>query len=98
MSDGRTHYADDETIAYIAKLEDELAEWKFRALTVESSEEDAQQAAVKFKVERDNLRKLLRELHAVVVGECPALLDEDRGGNAKLALGIEDALQEAKND
>ena len=26
MSDGRTHYADDETIAHIAKLEAELAE------------------------------------------------------------------------
>ena len=50
------------------------------------------------EAERDNLRKLLRELHAVVVGECPALLDEDRGGNAKLALGIEDALQEADHE
>ena len=26
MNDGRTHYADDETIAYIAKLEAELAQ------------------------------------------------------------------------
>lgn len=35
---------------------------------------------------------LLRELHAMVKGECPSLLNEDSGGNGDLALKIEDAL------
>ena len=43
--------------------------------------------------ERDRLGVLLSELHAMVVGECNALLDEDRGGNSRLALAIEDALE-----
>ena len=35
---------------------------------------------------------LLRELHAMVMGECPSLLNEDSGGNGQLALDIEEAL------
>lgn len=37
----------------------------------------------------------LRELHAVVIGEVPALLDEDSDGNARLALQVETALASA---
>jgi len=36
--------------------------------------------------------ELLAELHALVKGECPSLLNEDSGGNGELALAIEDAL------
>ena len=71
--DGRTRYADDATLEYIAKLEQlaydrnqdyldmmsERDEWKLRALTAESMEEDAQQAAARFNAERDKLRVLL---------------------------------------
>lgn len=67
-------------------------------------EHDADYAAseiVKLEAERDAaLRKLgrcrsaLRELHATVQGECPALLDEDRDGNARLAMAIEEALSD----
>lgn len=40
------------------------------------------------------LREALRELHAVVNGECPSLLNEDSGGDARLALEIEELLKE----
>ena len=42
--------------------------------------------------DRDRLRDALRELKALVQGECPSLLDEDSGGDAALALRIEAAL------
>lgn len=42
--------------------------------------------------ERDNALSLLEELHAVVKGECPSLLNEDSGGDAELAWNIEKAL------
>jgi hypothetical protein len=45
--------------------------------------------------EIDWLKQLLFELHATVMGECPALLNEDSGGNATLALEIEEALGSA---
>ena len=34
----------------------------------------------------------LRELVALVRGECPALLDESRGGNARLSIAIDAAI------
>lgn len=37
-------------------------------------------------------KALLGELFAMVKGECPSLLNEDSGGNAKLALEIEKTL------
>ena len=37
-------------------------------------------------------RKLLDELHALVWGECPSLLNEDSGGNSALDLDIRAAL------
>lgn len=45
-----------------------------------------------FRPEGDNVAEALRELHALVKGECPSLLDEDSGGNSRLAMEIEDAL------
>lgn len=36
--------------------------------------------------------ELLRELAAIVRGECPALLDEDSGGNSALSIKIDEAL------
>lgn len=49
----------DAVIRERNQLHDELAEWKLRALTAESMEDDAQQAAVKFRAERDKLRAAL---------------------------------------
>lgn len=43
-----------------------------------------------------DLRNALSELYAMVRGECPSLLNEDSGGNAKLALEIEDLLNSLK--
>lgn len=37
-------------------------------------------------------RELLRELHAIVKGECPSLLNEDSGGFAELDIKITAAL------
>jgi hypothetical protein len=38
--------------------------------------------------EIDRLQEALKELHAMVMGECPSLLDEDSGGNARLDADI----------
>jgi hypothetical protein len=38
----------------------------------------------------------LQELHIMVWGEAPHLLDEDRGGSAYLDLNIEDVLEKAR--
>ena len=62
MTDGNTRFADERTLEYIAKLEADLAEWKLRALTAESMEEDAQQAAARFKAERDTLQQEQRTM------------------------------------
>ena len=43
-------------------------------------------------VEIEKLRLALRELHAMVRGECPSLLNEDSGGNARLDLQISSLL------
>lgn len=39
----------------------------------------------------------LEDLFATVMGECPQLLDEDRGGSANLYFAIQDALSAAKD-
>ncbi|MNL54803.1 hypothetical protein D3C87_1781660 [compost metagenome] len=38
----------------------------------------------------------LRELYAIVRGECPSLLNEDSGGNAELELAIVEAIAKAE--
>jgi len=43
-------------------------------------------------VERE-ARACLHELFALVMGECPSLLDEDSGGSADLCLRIEETLR-----
>ncbi|KKN23752.1 hypothetical protein LCGC14_0901860 [marine sediment metagenome] len=45
-----------------------------------------QQAKIK------RLRELLQELRAVVLGECPQLLNEDSDGDAQLSMEIDAAL------
>lgn len=42
------------------------------------------------------LLECLRELYAIVRGECPSLLNEDSGGNAELELAIIDAIAKAE--
>ncbi len=46
----------------------------------------------------DRLIRALEELHATVVGESPSLLNENSGGNARLAIEIEELLALAKGD
>ena len=50
--------------------------------------------AMKAEAKRDALAALLRELVALVRGECPSLLNEDSGGDAKLSCDIDEALKE----
>lgn len=38
----------------------------------------------------------LEDIHALVCGECPSLLNEDSGGNAKLDAQIRTALVKAR--
>lgn len=49
----------------------------------------------KLRVENARLRAALTELHAMVWGECPSLLDEDSGGCARLDSEILSALTES---
>ena len=44
----------------------------------------------------DELAEALEELQALVRGECPSLLDGDRGGLSRLDLAIDSALSEHK--
>lgn len=50
----------------------------------------------RLRAERDEAVELLRELVALVHGECPSLLDEDRGGDVRLALHIDAFLAKHK--
>ena len=59
IRDGITYGTARQMVAYITELLGNLAEMRLRALTAESMEEDAQQAAARFKAERDKLRVLL---------------------------------------
>ncbi len=56
--------------------------------------------AAKEQAERrgEVLAALLTELHAMVWGECPSLLNEDSGGSARLDMEINAALSGAKSD
>ena len=52
-------------------------------------------------VRREDLTELhesLAELHALVVGECPRLLDEDSGGDAGLDIRIRAALARGEGE
>lgn len=44
----------------------------------------------------DDLLECLRELYAIVRGECPRLFNEDSGGNAELEMAIIDAIAKAE--
>jgi len=46
------------------------------------------------RTRREEAIAALSELHAQVLGECPSLLNEDSGGDARLALRIEKILSE----
>ena len=45
----------------------------------------------------EKLRYLLIELVAQVRGECPSLLDEDSGGDARLSMAIDAAIDAARS-
>ena len=61
-----------------------------RAALVERADAISRLSAL--EAENKKTLSLLRELYATVMGECSGILDEDRGGNSRLALDIESAL------
>jgi len=61
------------------------------AALVQLREENA-----RLRAGEEKLRYLLIELVAQVRGECPSLLDEDSGGDARLSMVIDDAIIEGK--
>lgn len=48
------------------------------------------------RAQLDEARRALGELHSLVKGECPSLLNEDSGGDAELDLAIDAALNQPK--
>lgn len=46
------------------------------------------------RAEVARLREALKNIFALVIGECPSLLNEDSGGDAVLCLEIENILKE----
>jgi hypothetical protein len=46
--------------------------------------------------ENNTLRHLLEDLHAMVRGECPSLLNEDSGGDARLDIQIRKVLNKTE--
>ena len=60
-------------------------------------EQQAEIAALKMQLATAKQgQDLLRELRAVVKGECPALLNEDSGGNSELDMEIENLLKKER--
>lgn len=57
---------------------------------------NSQRLSIRSHQERvEGLQMHLGELHALVWGECPSLLDENSGGNSRLDGDIEEALKRA---
>lgn len=54
----------------------------------DASYQNAPSRCFEAAVEIERLRLSLRELYAMVKGECPSLLNEDSGGNARLDAQI----------
>jgi regulator of replication initiation timing len=70
----------------------------FKAEMAEIWDVNSPEAAVwsenmRLKSENEHLRAILRDLYATVKGECPALLNEDSGGDGRLDLQISTALK-----
>lgn len=53
---------------------------------------------IQLRDERDAMAKAFLALHATVVGECPSLLDEDRGGSSLLIDLVADALERIEKE
>jgi hypothetical protein len=91
----RAHYAEIREarlrIAYVdIKTENERLNGVVESLLTERRRTDGQR--LKLMAENERLREALHELVALVRGECPRLLDEDRDGDARLSIEIDAAL------
>jgi hypothetical protein len=72
---------------------DERTEWANQAAAELARLRDEN---ARLRAGEEKLRYLLIELVAQVRGECPSLLDEDSGGDARLSIAIDDAIIEGK--
>ena len=98
MSDWKIVQRESRTERYVRSLDmHEIVTWLHRL-------EDELEAAQDTIAERDDeitraesgereALSCLQELFALVMGECPSLLDEDSGGSADLCLRIEETLR-----
>jgi hypothetical protein len=90
--------AENERLA--AALDEARAElaraiaWKEDAVLRCAKRRCADRDRIQRETEAENarLREALQELFALVRGECPRLLDEDRDGDARLSIEIDAAL------
>ena len=98
MSDG---YRDDGTGTEdwgVTRITEQVAAWP----SVPSSTLDNQQfyrrRSAAYSQRLRTTAEALRELYALVEGECPALLDEDRGGTVRLAMDCDAILARLKQE
>jgi hypothetical protein len=73
-------------------LAEENAELRAKLVALESVADQALASMREATAREAVLRDALEELHAGVCGECPSLLNEDSGGDARLDAAIEAAL------
>ena len=74
------------------RAEAESSKWQSAFHDAVNKGDSAESELVRVKAEREATLELLAELHAMVKGECPSLLNEDIGGDARTALAIEEML------
>ncbi len=85
----RNNRTDEECVAKVAEV-------VYERDNLRKHLHDEHQRHIGTMNERDALAALLRELVALVRGECPSLLNEDSGGDAKLSCDIDAALGKDK--
>jgi hypothetical protein len=84
--------------AEIAELRAEVERLQGRVNLLEPANVEMFDALANIQPKHEELRRLLTDLTALVRGECPSLLNEDSGGDARLALAIDAALARKEPD
>lgn len=80
----RTANWQESTNGELNALRSELSDYKETGLRLMRERDEA-------RAELATAKALLRELHGLVLGECPRLLNEDSGGDSGLAIRIDAA-------
>lgn len=85
----------DEALSLIARIEadrEETARLTSERNALSGINREFAEKIAALKAEAEALRVCLGDVCAMVRGEAPALLDEDRGGDAALSIRIDEAL------